>query len=431
MRFVPVAALHTALCLTFACGGSSTPVADPPAALAPAAAPSATSRPVESARDDAAVFEQEVADLRAPDQAMHARARTAVKDGRWDEAKRLLAHLVFTYPESAPLRAQYNAAARRFEDASATARKSLEATPLRKPPVPPTQYTLVRKAPAGNGRIRILQKQSEKPNKIIDMMEWLERHDLRIAQYTVPLPFSTLHAPTELSKKEALELRYPPAPQRPLDLSREPTYAEMRAVRPRYRLDDPRESRASLQASLPMAVPLQYASLPLSEAIVSEPYLVAVYGERVVVVLDRDYKAVGAIDLASYQTPAAGGPVPLKLLHAQAADGVLYVSHWYNGYTKEVGGETGYLTAFDLATGEMLWRSPPQVCNVHNFVVVDGSLVCGYGFTSESRWATVTDRATGATLQKMKISTTPDRWIPKGDSLYVHGYRADFVFGWK
>ncbi|RYZ60889.1 MAG: hypothetical protein EOP08_14210, partial [Proteobacteria bacterium] len=328
----------------------------------------------------------------------------------------------------------YNAAARRFEAASAPARKSLEAIPLRKPPVPPTQYTLVRNAPAGNGRIRVLQKQSEKPNKITDLMEWLERHDLRFSQYFVPPPFSMLHAPTELTAKEALELRYPQGGASPRDPRSERLgFGDSRGDTPRrqYTLVEPGESRAYLQAPLPMAVPLQYASQPLSDAIVSDPYLVAVYGERVVVVLDRDFKAVGAIDLASYQTPAAGGPVALKLLHAQAADGVLYVSHWFNGYTKEVKGETGYLTAFDLATGEMLWRSAPQTCNVHNFLVVEGAIVCGYGFTSESRWVTVTDRATGATVQKMKVSTTPETWMRKGEALYVHGYRADFVFGWK
>ena len=431
MRLAPFAVLHVALGLTLACGGSSAPpAADPPAALAPASAASSTIRPAESAQDDLSVFEQAIAGLATPEQAIHARARTAVKDGRWDEAKRLLAHLVFTYPENTPLRAQYNVAARRFEDASATARKSLEATPLRKPQVPPTQYTLVRKAPAGNGRIRTLYKQSEKPNKIVDMTEWLERHDLRFAQYYVPPRSSTLQAPAELTEKDARELHYAGGPVS-TDLSWQADYADPPSARPHYLLVDPPASRSHVLPPLPLTVPIRYASLPLSSAYPSAPYLVAVYGARIVVVFDAGSKAVGAIDLASYQTATPDGPPPLVLLHAQAADGVLYVSHWYNGYTKAVKGQTGYLTAFDLANGDMLWRSAPQVCNVDNFLVVGGAIVCGYGFTSESRWATVTDRATGVTVQKMKISTTPDRWIPKGEDLYVHGYRADFVFGWK
>ncbi|MEA2748410.1 MAG: hypothetical protein QOI41_2553 [Myxococcales bacterium] len=34
-----------------------------------------------------------------------------------------------------------------------------------------------------------------------------------------------------------------------------------------------------------------------------------------------------------------------------------------NGYTKESGGKTGYITAIDMDSGEVMWRSAPQVAN--------------------------------------------------------------------
>lgn len=374
------------------------------------------------------------AQLTVIDKPAHDRAREAAKAGRWQEAKRLFGHLAFSYPEHPILLAQYNAVAARLERAQAASKAALEATPLRTPPTPPSRYTLVRKAPAGDGSLRKLVKKSEKPNGITDEDKWFAEHQLHLPQYFVEPPNGTLWAPALLSALLAIELK------------------------PQFVLVEYPSSGRYSQELLPIEIPPTYGSLALSSAIDSKPYVVAIYGQRVVVVFDAARKVTGAFDLVSFQAAAASQTkkakvgevrvttsegsvaadlnasyesIPLELEYALAADGVLYVEHRHNGYTKEAKGQSGYLTALDLATGELLWRSPPQVCNVDNFLIVGGSLICGYGFTSEPRWATVTDRATGATTQKMSISTTPDLWLPKDGSLYVHGYRADFVFDLK
>ncbi|HEU4533750.1 MAG TPA: hypothetical protein VFS00_06515 [Polyangiaceae bacterium] len=365
------------------------------------------------------------------DKASHDRARAAALAGDWHQAKRLFARLAFAYPEHPILLAQYNAVAARVEQAQAAAKAALEALPLRTPAAPPAAYALARAAPAGSGGVPSLVKQSEKPNRIVDDEEWFVAHDLRLPQYFIEPPGGMLWAPALLSRLLAVELK------------------------PSFVFVEYSPSRRYLEATLPLEVPPAYGSLPLTRAIDSSPYLVAFYGDRVVVTFDEAKRVVAAFDLVNLGAAAAAvtkrvkvaelsvttpegtrrgaltreaPSIELKLRYALAADGVLYVEHMYNGYTKDAKGQTGYLTAFDLATGDLLWRSAPQVCNVENFLVLRGGLVCGYGFTAEPRWLTVIDRATGATKQKTQISTTPDLFVPKGGAIYVRGYRSDFVF---
>lgn len=372
--------------------------------------------------------------LTVVDRPAHERARAAALAGNWHEAKRLLGHLVLSYPEHPLLLAQYNAVAAHVEHAQAAAKADLETIPLRTPPAPPAGYALVRAAPAGNGEIPKLVKKHEKPNGITDDEKWFQENDLRLPQYFVEPPGGTLWLPALLSSLLAAEIKVQFA------------YVEY-----------PKSGRY-LQAHLPLEVPPAYGSLALDTAIDSNPYLVASYGHRVVVVFDEKKKVVAAFDLQNFAkasasvsgkakvgrvslTTAAGTrtgdltvateSIDLELRYALAADGVLYVEHLHNGYTKDAKGQTGYLTAFDLGSGEMLWHSAPQVCNVQNFIVLGGALVCGYGFTAEPRYLTVIDRATGVTKQKTQISTTPDLFVPKGESIYVRGYRNDFVFAVK
>jgi hypothetical protein len=417
------------LLLLAGCGGRSSPQAasSAPPPLPPLPPPGG--EPVLAVPADTPPAFPDGADpaLTQIDQASHARARAAALAGKWNEAKRLFGHLAFSYPEHPILFEQYNVAAAYVARAQAAAKAA-----LRTPAAPPATYTLVRTAPAGNGGIPRLVKQSEKPNRIINDEEWFAEHELRLPQYFIEPPHGTLWAPALLSPPLAVELKS------------------------QFVFVEYSPSRRYLEATLPLEVPPAYGSLALTLAIDSNPYLVAFYGDHVVVVFDEAKKVTAAFDLVNLSfAPASvtkqvkvgevrlttpegtrqgsllheAPSIDLKLRYALAADGVLYVEHMHNGYTKDAKGQTGYLTAFDLATGDLLWRSAPQVCNVDNFLVLRGGLVCGYGFTAEPRWLTVIDRATGVTKQKTQISTTPDNFVPKHGAIYVRGYRSDFVFG--
>ncbi|MEQ9320206.1 MAG: hypothetical protein RIF41_13660, partial [Polyangiaceae bacterium] len=98
------------------------------------------------------------------------------------------------------------------------------------------------------------------------------------------------------------------------------------------------------------------------------------------------------------------------------------------GYAKDAGGHNAYLSAIDLATGELLWQSEPLVSNSRNFVLHGGYILSGYGFTAEPDHLVVLARDTGAVVRKVSLPTKPDVLLPKDGKLFVRGYDKDFVF---
>ena len=65
-------------------------------------------------------------------------------------------------------------------------------------------------------------------------------------------------------------------------------------------------------------------------------------------------------------------------------DDTLYVCNGGGSYAREVSGKKGFVTAIDLATGVLRWRSDPLVCNAATFAIAGDYLITGYGFTDES-----------------------------------------------
>lgn len=115
------------------------------------------------------------------------------------------------------------------------------------------------------------------------------------------------------------------------------------------------------------------------------------------------------------------------LVYALGTKKTLYVSTAINGYAKEVGGKTGYLSALDF-TGKLLWHAGPRLANAHNFVLINDVIVCGYGFTAEPDALFVLDATTGKTLQKLAVSSAPEFLHYEKGKLYVRCYDTDYVF---
>jgi len=140
-----------------------------------------------------------------------------------------------------------------------------------------------------------------------------------------------------------------------------------------------------------------------------------------------------AFDFAAYRrAPAARagdeGFIEQDIAWAEVAAGRLYVAHAHRTYAASSGGQNGYVTALDLATGTLRWRSRPLVSNASTFAVVGDALVTGYGFTSEPDHLFVLDRFTGEVIQEAVVRTAPNWIIPRGDRLFVRAYDADYVF---
>jgi hypothetical protein len=91
-----------------------------------------------------------------------------------------------------------------------------------------------------------------------------------------------------------------------------------------------------------------------------------------------------ALDFSRVIAPRVGGKDRMQLIRFAQEDtkaGAVYVCHAGSGYASENRGKTGYVTAIATKTGKILWRSIPRVANARNFLLLDGVLVCGYGFT--------------------------------------------------
>lgn len=113
---------------------------------------------------------------------------------------------------------------------------------------------------------------------------------------------------------------------------------------------------------------------------------------------------------------------------AQERDGVLYVSNGHRTYASESKGKNAYLTAIDLKTGKVLWRTRPLAANTRNFEIVGDVIVAGYGFTREPDFLHLIDRRTGDVIAKYPLKTGPDYVLEKEGKLYVRAYDTDYVF---
>jgi hypothetical protein len=109
-------------------------------------------------------------------------------------------------------------------------------------------------------------------------------------------------------------------------------------------------------------------------------------------------------------------------------DSILYVSNAHRTYAESSGGLNAYMTAIDLKTLEVRWRSEPLVANAENFLLLDDAIITGYGFTAEDDFIYVLDRLTGEVMQSIPVPSAPQYLYAEGDRLHVRCYDTDLVF---
>ncbi len=188
---------------------------------------------------------------------------------------------------------------------------------------------------------------------------------------------------------------------------------------------------------LPQGTPTSFRGRRLIRAIRQPSRLFLVYG--------RDFSAgrylvaraagtsVYGFDFVNYAY--APRPVPGEKQFAYQAPtwaaeiaGTLLVSHSHGTYSRSSRGQNAYVTAVDLQTGKLRWRSRPLVSNAESFAVVKDAIVTGYGFTKEPDFLYVLDRRTGAVLQRLPLPSSPEYVIAKSNRVYVRTYDHDLVF---
>src|SRR5581483_10498838 len=85
-------------------------------------------------------------------------------------------------------------------------------------------------------------------------------------------------------------------------------------------------------------------------------------------------------------------------------------------------GLNGYLNAVDLKRKRLLWRSPALVANADTFVLLNDTIVSGYGFTAEPDYLYAVDRRNGRVVGRLPLPTAADRIVRHGTVLTVDTY---------
>gem|GEM_PF-1593344 len=182
--------------------------------------------------------------------------------------------------------------------------------------------------------------------------------------------------------------------------------------------------------------PSSYGGLGLIRVVSRPDYAVRFYGPNfgggpLVWVVDSNGRTLASFDFTDWVRPPtgrAGQYTEMWPQYAEVHDGVLYISHSHRTYAAESGGRNAYLSAIDLATGQLLWRTGPLVSNVRSFAVVGDVIVTGYGFTDEKDELTVVDRTTGRRLHRQRVASGPSYIIEHQGQLFVRTYDQDYVF---
>jgi hypothetical protein len=133
-------------------------------------------------------------------------------------------------------------------------------------------------------------------------------------------------------------------------------------------------------------------------------------------------------DFRNYARPPRTAPGEQEFSYEQvlwaklAPTGILYVENAHQTYAKSSYGRNAYVSAIDPAKRKLLWRSPALVANADNFVLLNNTIVSGYGFTAEPDYLYALDRATGKVTGRVLLPSSPQTIARHGNELTVTTY---------
>ncbi|MCY1054270.1 hypothetical protein [Nannocystis sp. SCPEA4] len=304
----------------------------------------------------------------------------AMDVGRHDLARQAFAEVLDEAPGNLATQALYDSATAAMLEAQSQASERFAgrtATPLA---APPWSYTLKKPAPIEPGPAPTLVQVSESRNAISDDAEWLARNGVALPEYEVPNP-----------------MRGEPG-------------------------------------NLPPTIPPAFGKYLLVQAIHQDGFNILFYGPdyaggRFVAVQREDTAEIVALfDFAAYGL-APGTPADERQFAEQRATwavlagSALLVSHAHGTYARGSGGDHAYITALDVESGELLWRSAPQVAGAADFLVHRGHVLTGHG-----DHLFVLDAVTGKTVSKTRVKSGPDYLFLQAGKLLVRCYDTDYVF---
>lgn len=177
----------------------------------------------------------------------------------------------------------------------------------------------------------------------------------------------------------------------------------------------------------PVWAPNAYRGAALETAVRQGSTVFLVYEGRYLVAADARTRAFRyAFDLTSFTQPPNRGDFE-PVTWAREVDGVLYVSNAHQTYAQQTNGRNAYVSAIDLGTKKLRWRSRALIANARTFVVSGDLIVAGYGFTAEPDFLYLLDRRTGRVLRRLRIPSAPVLVSLRGANLHVRTYDRQLV----
>ena len=181
----------------------------------------------------------------------------------------------------------------------------------------------------------------------------------------------------------------------------------------------PRGAPAELDGATPQRVFAQ----PGTTFVVYGTGILAGFGPRGVLKYAFELRAFGFPPRSL--VPAAYGPQ--EVVWARQLGNRLVVQTSHLGYARDSGDRNGYLTALDVRSGRIGWRSVSLVANADNFLVVSGLLVSGYGFTAERDWLYLVDPADGRVRHQLALPSMAERLSLRDGRIVVRAYDARVI----
>lgn len=193
------------------------------------------------------------------------------------------------------------------------------------------------------------------------------------------------------------------------------------------------------EEALPDYVALNYDDLIITSAFFNDNYVYCVYGSNyaegyILTIYDMKSKEIAyQFDFSNYRYSSKYVKEDYDFIQqtinwATIKNNVLYVSNSHNTYAKSSCNQNAYITAIDLKTNKLIWRSQALVANSYNFEVIGDVIITGYGFTDEPDYLYQLNIYTGKVIGKSLVKTAPEHIVKKGNYLYVRTYNTDYVY---
>ena len=178
-------------------------------------------------------------------------------------------------------------------------------------------------------------------------------------------------------------------------------------------------------------IPSSFGTDDLRAVIPSGDRIILVYGGRYVAIVNGS-TIEHVLDFEAYRHPPKANPQWAEfavedVTYALVVGTVLYVSNGGGSYAREVFGKKGFMSAIDLTTGKLIWRSEALVSN-STFGIIGDYVATGYGFTDEPDSLFLLRRDTGKFAAKAHVDSAPHAVTVSGNRVHVEAYANVYDF---